>query len=204
MSRSTRRSIRRSRRSKRGGASRSNRASNGNRRAKSIRGKSMRGGELLVATDFAGPFSYTRKKNQVDIYKLSYTPPSNGIITFDFRIMGIASAKADEIKTESKNRFVAMAGLSPQDDMNITTFIQGHNINTLVVTITPNETGVVTMKLTSGTETIDVNGSNTFDQVKAWLVDPTNAVDVAKSSIMSRASNMFSFGTKPAAAATPV
>jgi hypothetical protein len=151
----------------------------------------MRGGELLVATDFAGPFSYTRKKSGVDIYKLSYTPPSNGIITFDFRIMGIAMAKADEIKTESKNRFVAMAGLSQQDDMNITTFIQGHNINTLVVTITPNETGGVTMKLTSGNETIDVNGSNPFDQVKAWLVDPNNAVDVTKTTMMNRMGNMF-------------
>jgi hypothetical protein len=152
----------------------------------------MRGGELLVATDFAGPFSYTRKKSGVDIYKLSYTPPSNGIITFDFRIMGIAMAKADEIKTESKNRFVAMAGLSTPDAADkITEFIQGHNINTLVVTITPNQTEGVTMKLTSGTEIIDVNGSKPFDQVKAWLLDTNNAVDVTKTTMMNRMGNMF-------------
>ena len=205
MSRSTRRSIRRSRRSKRGGASRSNRASNGNRRAKSIRG-----GELLVATDFSGDFSYTRKKDGFNIYKLTYKSEPKSL-TFDFNISGaiVQNMAGNKIKSESANRFMCMAAIPPTEPGtdSLNNIINMSDLKSLVVTINPTDDSTgVTVTVTNNAKSTVFTGRNTFAQVIMWLVDANNAVDVAKPTMMNRMGNSMGnmFGTKPAAAATSV
>lgn len=202
MSRSTRRSIRRSRRSKRGGASRSNRASNGNRRTKSIRGKSMRGGERLVESDFTGPFSYpyisySDNENGNFICNISYTPNQNEL-KLDFK----NKSGYDFDKTKSAYKIYTMVGSTKFDDgkgslsAGVYSYINNvTDIEHLIITIAPNQTSdtnpaVVNMFVKDQTISYNIDVSKSFDEIKQWLIDNGN-VNKGMITKMKNAANNF-------------